>query len=269
MGELLSALADEELPRAAAWRLRRHVRSCARCAEELAALAETRAAVHRLFPSSPPHLPGARSGGAPSGFWPSVSRRLDAIDAARARQRQLRKRGFRWMAAPALLALLLTLAAFLALRPAPVRPVWVIIQHEQSLRSEPGRRAFFTPSPSDASMWLSQQLRQPVPPVDLELAGLELRGALSWKAQGRPMGLLRYERGGERWSLLILPGTGELAGSRRIEVSRQPFETRTADRSTLAAWHSHGALFVLVGPAPEAEVLRVARQAARACEIER
>jgi len=173
------------------------------------------------------------------------------------------------MAAPALLALLLTLAAFLALRPAPVQPAWVIIQHEQSLRPEGTRPAFFTTSPSDASGWISRQLRQPVPPVDLELGGLELRGALSWKAHGRSIGLLRYERGRERWSLLVLPGAGELAESRKITLSRRPFETRAADRSTLAAWHSHGVLFVLVGPAPEGEVLRVARQAARACEIER
>jgi anti-sigma factor RsiW len=267
--ELLSALADGELTGAAAWRLRRHVRTCARCTAELAALEETRAAVRRRSPSPAPHLFSARSRGAPPDFWPSVSHRLDGIDAARALERRTRPPRLHWMAVSALLALLLAVAVFLALRPAPVLPAWAAAQHAQPLRSEPGRPAFLTTSPNDASVWLSRQLGRRVPPLDLELVGLELQGALAWNERGAPTGLLRYARGRERWSLLVIPAGGELAGSRRITAGRQPFETSAADRSMLAAWHSQGSLFVLAGPRPEGELLRVARRAARACETER
>jgi anti-sigma factor RsiW len=282
-GELLSALADEELPAPAAWRLRRHVRGCARCQAELAALREARAAPRRLrgdgsaargdgglseaVPSVP--RPVHHSPGAPPDFWASVSRRLDAVDAA-ARGRASHARRPRWGFAAALLAAAaaLVVAALVLPRPSAVSPTWVAARHRQPLRSDQEREALLSVSPSEASAWLSRRLGRPVPPVDLELAGLELRGALAWSERGRPAGLLRYGRGAEGWSLLVVPGAGKLAGARETMAGRQPLQRAAGGGAQLAAWRSKGSLFVFAGPR-ENELLRGASQAARACEIER
>jgi anti-sigma factor RsiW len=281
-GELLSALADEELSGAAAWRLRRHVQGCAPCHAELAALREARAALRRLAapqssvasrrsPDGPGPAPGAphASVSAPPDFWASVSHRLDALDAAaRGRARPARLPRLRWGLTLVLVAVLAALAVLAIPRPAAVTPAWVATRHAESLVSQQGRTAFLSASPNDASAWLSRRLACRVPPVDLELVGLELRGALAWKEPGRPAGLLRYTRGEERWSLLVVPGAGKLAGGRDTMAGRQPLQRAAAGSAQLAAWRSTGSLFVFAGPREE-ELLRGARQAARACDIER
>jgi anti-sigma factor RsiW len=165
------------------------------------------------------------------------------------------------------------LAVLLIRRPAPVEPAWIAARHAQPL-PPPGSTAardtrILTMSPTDASAWLSRRLGAKIPPVDLELVGLELRGAMGWAERGRRIGLLRYTRGLEPWSLLVIPSGGELTGSREVTAGRQRFGTSAADGSLMAAWHSRGTLFVLAGPGPEGELLRAARQAARACEVGR
>jgi hypothetical protein len=289
-GEQLSALMDGEMGAVGGWLLRRHARGCARCRAELAALRAARAAVGRRAeeavgrgegPLAPPAGRVGRVGGSPpqeagtTEFWEAVRRRLDAVDARpgpAVRQRwALRAVG----AALALLAVLGALAAFVARRPAPVTAEWVARQHARRLvaavdwpRAGGGAAARLTASPSDAAGWLETRLGRRVPPVDLELVGLELQGSLAWEEGGRPVGLLRYARGPERWSLLVLPG-GELAEGHDVIVDRQPFREAVAPTARMAAWHASGCLFLLAGPAPEPELLRVARQASRACEIGR
>src|SRR5439155_20326698 len=167
--ELLSALADQELSGPAAWRLRRHIQCCARCQAELAALQEARSAVRRLSgkssaggrnetaaASSGPPLAMHPSEGAPPDFWASVSRRLDAVDAA-ARGRGSVARRPRWVFAAALLAAL-AVAALVIPRPPTVSPAWAAAQHRWPLRSDRVPEAPPAVSPSEASACPSRRL---------------------------------------------------------------------------------------------------------------
>jgi hypothetical protein len=200
---------------------------------------------------------------------------LDAIDAAappRGNRIPIRAPRPGWAAALALLVVLGAIAAFLISRPAPVTASWVVDRHAHSLpgqASDPQGQTLVSASPNEVAGWLSRRLRRRVPPINLELVGLELRGAMVGSAEGRRFGLMRYRRGAERWSLLVLPGGGTLADGQETTAGRYRFRLAAVGGARVAAWPSEGNLFLLAGRATELELLRAARQAARACEIGR
>ncbi|HEV7415634.1 anti-sigma factor family protein [Tianweitania sediminis] len=100
--------------------------------------------------------------------------------------------------------------------------------------------------------WLSNRLGAPLVVPDLSADGLALIGGRLLPAGGKPGAMLMYEtRSGERFSLLVTPGSAK---------SETAFRYEEEDGFGSFYWYSGDFGYVLVGPADRARLLHLSRE---------
>lgn len=240
---LLDAFEDNELDGVTSLSVQEHLDACAACRAHHFWHAEARAALRRLRADTP---------GAPAALRARISE-------------QLRPRSAAWWK-PAAAAIFVFLAGLGAwhFRPAAAaaEAMEYVHNHTTSL-ARPDRVKFATADAAAAEAWLRERLDFPLHVPRQPPAGYRLAGARLCSVGRVKVAYLLFEgSGAERpLSLFIGPaGSCPTSGLEPVPDARVALHRGVCEGTTLAAWESRGAAYVLAGEVPPATLLAYTAQ---------
>jgi anti-sigma factor RsiW len=245
--QLVDAFDDHELEGVTSLQVQQHLETCPSCRSHRAWRQEVGQALHRIREKSP-------------GAGPALRQRVSALRSGGKRRRITTARPFA-LSAAAMLALALILSFFVLPQTGHSGgDARVFVQNHRSIIFDESPMEIETSDPEEAALWLAGQLPGAASPRHIP-AGYRLTGARVLDIEGRPTGLLLYERDGRKISCFVRPDTSPVTrGFDEVVLRRDDLKAGRCRGHQIVTWADAGGSIVVIGDLNETSLLTFAEQ---------